>query len=383
MPALDGLRGLAMLMVLAHHLVVITPRTEPERLFVRLLEVGTHGIDIFFVLSGFLITGILLELKGKPRFFHTFYVRRTLRIFPAYYAMLAVVLLLLPALYRAGGADASSRSSLAETVSHWPWYVGYANNILFALKQSFLDRSLAVTWSLAVEEQFYLAWAVCAFFLSPLGLMRLCALMAVAALAFRIWLWQSGAGWIPIWVSTPTHLDALAAGAWGAFWLRRPGYRAGSIARPARLAFGIGLAACLALWFAGHFHHQSGLFLTVGYLPLIVTVTGALLALIHADPGGLIGRAFSGRFLRFFGKYSYAIYLVHMPIMDFVWSRGFTNSDIRGFPGPALLWQGAFHLLITGISVGVALLSWRFLEAPALALKDRWAPQEASRIRRI
>ena len=97
-PALDGLRGLAILLVLLHHFTVLIPQTMVERWFVRLttVESGIHGVDLFFVLSGFLITGILLDSKGKRGYYKNFYKRRVLRIFPLYYLVLFFSFCVLP-----------------------------------------------------------------------------------------------------------------------------------------------------------------------------------------------------------------------------------------------------------------------------------------------
>ena len=99
LPGLDGLRGLAILLVMAVHFVGgATPQTSGERLAVKLGSYGVLGVDLFFVLSGFLITGLLLDAKGRPHYFRNFYARRTLRIFPLYYAVLAMLFLVLPRL---------------------------------------------------------------------------------------------------------------------------------------------------------------------------------------------------------------------------------------------------------------------------------------------
>src|SRR3954467_8703188 len=96
-PALDGIRGLAVLLILYCHATVIEPGGALGKLFLSTARISWAGVDLFFVLSGFLITGILFDAKSKPHFFRNFYARRTVRIFPLYYAFLFVTLLILPA----------------------------------------------------------------------------------------------------------------------------------------------------------------------------------------------------------------------------------------------------------------------------------------------
>lgn len=379
MPLLDGLRGLALLMVLAHHFVAFRPLHPVERWFVRVAELGTPAIDIFFVLSGFLITGILLDMRGEPGYFRRFYLRRGLRIFPLYYLLLFVVCVGLPPLYRAGRASATSLDSLTDTVRHWPWFVSYLSNVLFALKKSFMDRTLAVTWSLGVEEQFYLAWALLVAFVPVRRLLWLWGALIPLTIAWRVGLLQNGSGWVPVWVTTPSHLASIAGGSLVAAWLRLPGYRPGAAARPARLATAAGLVGCAALFLAGRFNHFSPLFLTVGYVPLVLTMVGGLTALLHADPRGAAGRFFNSRVLRFYARHSYAIYLVHLPLADLVKGWGLHEARLRTLPGSILLWQALFYLIAIGLASGVGWLSWRFVEAPLLGLKDRWAPGPARR----
>ena len=97
LPALDGVRGLAIALVLAYHFVAFSePASLVERALVQVCDFGAAGVDLFFLLSGFLITGILVETRGRSHFFRNFYTRRVLRIFPLYYGVLVAVFLIAP-----------------------------------------------------------------------------------------------------------------------------------------------------------------------------------------------------------------------------------------------------------------------------------------------
>jgi peptidoglycan/LPS O-acetylase OafA/YrhL len=175
-PALDGLRGIAIILVLLHHYTILDPITPGEELLAQTVLIGWAGVDLFFVLSGFLITGILIDARGSNRYFSSFYARRTLRIFPLYYLIAFVTLLVLP---RFANLHALLAGSGAPT-EQWPYWL-YLTNFAIASRDDFLHGVLDITWSLAIEEQFYLVWAVVVWLCRPQALGWLCALIVVAA----------------------------------------------------------------------------------------------------------------------------------------------------------------------------------------------------------
>jgi hypothetical protein len=153
-PALDGVRGIAILLVLFHHFTVFDPITGVGAWLGFAALLGWCGVDLFFVLSGFLITGILIDARGSSRYFSSFYMRRSLRIFPLYFLVVFlsfVVLPRFPALHDvlAGPTD----------VVQWPYWT-YLVNFAIADRAQFLHGILDISWSLAIEEQFYIVWAV-------------------------------------------------------------------------------------------------------------------------------------------------------------------------------------------------------------------------------
>lgn len=372
LPVLDGIRGVAILMVMVHHLAILTPRTPLETWFMRVAQLGAHGVDLFFVLSGFLITGILLDSRGSPGYFRRFYIRRALRIFPIYYAVLVVVFVVTPILHGLRDPALGGLEILKLKAPHAPWYFAYASNIYFAIHNSFMIHELGPTWSLAVEEQFYLTWALVVAWLSPRRLRQACVGLIVAAAAWRIGLWQNASGWLVIWVSTFSHLDALAVGALIAGLLRPPGAAVRWLRRAALPLLALGLAVSLPLFLRGELRFDSGLFLCFGYPPLVFGMGALLVLLLFAPPESRLRRIFSSRPLGFFARYSYAMYLFHVPISNWISINLLTEARLRALPGPALLGQGLYFLVAGGLVCGAAWLSWRLFEGPILSLKERW-----------
>jgi peptidoglycan/LPS O-acetylase OafA/YrhL len=145
-PALDGLRGLAILAVMCHHFLFIGGEGPRTMLVLRLVHCGLFGVDLFFVLSGFLITGILLDTRHTRHALRNFYMRRTLRIFPLYYCVLLVFVLVAfvdPLSQFQGDGVPRFQSVLRD----WPWYVTFTSNVLIGLRNGYVHGFLDVTWS--------------------------------------------------------------------------------------------------------------------------------------------------------------------------------------------------------------------------------------------
>lgn len=354
LPALDGVRGLAILLVLLHHFTVIKPATAGENVFVQLTALGMHGVDLFFVLSGFLITGILLDTKGSPNYFGKFYARRLRRILPLYYLVLALCFFALPALPRI--FPGLTQWVANKDASHeWLWYAGFASNVLIAKLGSFHHGVLDVSWSLAIEEQFYLFWPLVVRFTSPKALRKICLLLIVGALVCRAALVAVGTGWIPIYVLTPCRIDAIAAGAWIALEMR-----SGRLDAMRRWSWPLMLccaAATAGFFAAGLLGPDSGLMLTVGYSLIVGIFSGALVLALRDGPA-----FFESRALGLLGRYSYAIYLFHMPIRAALRDLAFGDAQFRALPAEPLVWQLAFYALALILVFIPAMLSWHGYE---------------------
>lgn len=362
-PALDGLRGLAILAVVAHHVTLIKPATALETGVSALAHMGWAGVDLFFVLSGFLITGILIDSRGGKRYFTTFYARRTLRIFPLYYLIIFVSYHVLPHF------PLWYRRLVGQGVVPPEWnYWLFLSNFTMAESNVFSHGILGVSWSLAIEEQFYLAWAIVVWLCPPAWLGPLCAMVVLGTPVLRAIAINAGASELTVYALTPFRADALAAGGWLAWMTRRPGtdwiYRLG----PWATLVGIGGVAGL-VWWDGHFSWDGGPKQVIGYSLLALAASGLLVCALRKPEDSRWTRALSAGWLRMFGRYSYCLYLIHLPVM---WAVRYTIFDPTRAPllfGSALPAQVLFWILAVVPAVTLAWLSWIAFEQPILRLK--------------
>src|SRR5664279_3619422 len=207
LPTLDGLRGIAVMLVLCVHLVSGGHHNPILRLFFTATSFGWSGVDLFFVLSGFLITRILLSTKGYEGYFRNFYMRRVLRIFPLYYGVLTATFLLAPLLL------AGPKPGLSQL---WFWF--YGQNLSPALEKADLaipnplNFAYSHLWSLAVEEQFYLIWPAIVWLTSVPTLKKICGVIAISAAVLRIGSVLAGFHVNITYGVTLFRMDALAIG---------------------------------------------------------------------------------------------------------------------------------------------------------------------------
>jgi peptidoglycan/LPS O-acetylase OafA/YrhL len=366
-PALDGFRGLAILLVLVHHFL---QNAQGTLLADQALTAAAGwcwvGVDLFFVLSGFLITGILYDAKGATNYFRAFYVRRLLRIFPLYYAALLIGFVLLPCL----GLDLVS----VPIGRRW-WFWWHGSNVLTAVT-GWQPRPIGHFWSLALEEQFYLVWPLLVFVLSRRALLGVLTATVVGAAGLRVVLASHAVDPRFIYVFTLTRLDDLALGGILALLARSPG---GLAAQRNRLIALVPIAAVLLLRLFradGGLHWPAWGRFAQGYgYSLVGGLAALLLALTLSRPSGVLAHLFSSPFLRFWGRHSYAIYVLHMPVDVAGRALGLHPSAHGGPVGSGwfLPWALAFVVGAGGISAVGGWLSWHLFEKHFLKLK-RWVP---------
>jgi peptidoglycan/LPS O-acetylase OafA/YrhL len=374
-PALDGLRALAVLMVFVQHYggFLVPPS----------ITYGWAGVDFFFVLSGFLITGILYDTRNSVHRFRNFYVRRTLRIFPLYYGVLLLALLL----------DPIFRWAWHPAWYLWPIYLG--NYARFWYLGDFVRDPVVVEhlraqahfashfvarlghfWSLGVEEQFYFVWPFVVFYIKDRKVLRnLCAAVFVLALLARIVCELT----LPasllqvefLYRFTPLRVDALLLGGFLALALRGP--EIGLIAKFARpVVVGVFVIFCflqgLDFLVYRSFFPASGTapgMNTIGF-SLIDLLAGALL-LLAIDSKTFVYRLLSGKQLRRLGQMSYGFYVFHDIPHDAYYRLAHLVVGDHG--GRLIL--GCAVIAFFG-TLTLSYLSFRFYEAPFLRLKDRF-----------
>ncbi len=359
MPPLDGLRGIAILAVLFGHAAeTMSSEFGVWNPIFQAAHLGWAGVDLFFVLSGFLITGILYEAKGEAHYFKNFYARRTLRIFPLYYFVLALALIIsviVPAFVLWGTANPA-----------WMW--AYLTNFVIGINGVGSFGMLDHFWSLAVEEHYYLVWPAIVFLLNRRSLMFVAGCMLVIALLLRISVTDMETGMsMSGYMFTPMRMDALAAGSLIALSIRGPG-GIEKLVKPAAIIALIGFSAfaLIVMWRNSVSAHDPFIG-TIGMSLLWATFGSVLILSLTWKP---LSALMSTSFLRWFGKYSYGLYVWHplviIPFMHTDWGR-----SLRG--GDSLLGGSLMMAFSLALSIALALISWNLLEKQCLKLKAKFA----------
>ena len=325
---LDGMRAIAIAMVIAQHS--------------GMLSIGWAGVHLFFVLSGFLITGILRRARKDTHFWSPFYLKRVTRILPP---LIPFFLL------------CSMEMSIPWRTTGWA-YVLFGANIVQSLPHASIT-DLTILWSLAVEEHFYLLWPFAIRYLRRTTLIWLLVAVLVLDPILRAVATHHVASWMPIYFLTPFQLDGLGAGALLSILVEDGAWkqRLGGIALPAALACGVVFAACSRL---SGFERgaNSQLFNSLGY-SLIVMASVLLLAHLFLRPDSYVSRLFSLWPMVFLGTISYGLYLYIGPVTHITQHILVAHGMTRG----------RINLLLGLIaSITVSWVSFRFYESPITSL---------------
>ena len=371
-PALDGLRGLAVLMVIAHnvHMLEGPGMSTAARIICNLFDFGWAGVLLFFVLSGFLITGILLDAVGQPRALGHFVARRTLRIFPLYYGTLFVIFVVLPWL----GAQPAIYQAQAP---HQIWLWLYASNWTDPMNLG--PENLPHFWSLAVEEQFYLFWPLLVLSLkTPQRVAVLCLICVAIGPFSRFAIIFEG---IPLEADyrwTPCRIDALALGGLAAVFWRVPAWSAWLRRHTKSLLTGLVLMLIAGLFWTRGYPRQTPRGMVEGYSILAIAFVGMIFSAASADVAAAKGQAsawwhrlLTWPGLRKVGQYSYGMYVFHKPLHDVFSADLLSHWHIQTQDNIPL---ASLHLLaVAAASFALAWLSYNLYEIHFLKLKRYFA----------
>jgi peptidoglycan/LPS O-acetylase OafA/YrhL len=374
-PELDGIRGIAIGMVLIHHYFT-QPIEAPIRTFWSYFQacgrLSWSGVDLFFVLSGLLIGGILLDARNSTNYFQVFYRRRALRIVPIYLLCLVLAFLL----------SGASRVGLTNDFQ-WifreklPWfsYLVFLQNFWMAAATSFGAAVLAVTWSLAVEEQFYLTLPAIIRFLSRRRLALAVGGGIVLAPACRTILFAFARSHYVSWyVLLPCRADALLLGVAGAMALRSEAWKKRLSERRGALLLTLALLACGVIALTLRAPNPYGFeMVTVGYTWLGAFYLCLILCgLVYAETW--FGKCLRWGWLRWLGSIAYGTYLFHILVLQVL--RSVTWS---GRPGRWTPWEQVTAVVALGITLVGCWISWIYFEKPLIKLGHQAKYEEDSK----
>lgn len=361
---LDGVRGLAILIVTLYRFGRDIPTDSwLGRLLAMHFTLGERGVELFFVLSGFLITGILVDAKSQRHYFSNFFARRALRIFPLYFAALFLFLWLVPSVMARVGAQ----DPFAEAERNQIYLWSYLSNVYMSVEDRWCFGSLDHFWSLAVEEHFYLVWPFVVFFCRERTTLWIAITVGATCCAARTAWAAFGISDVAPAVLTVFRCDALLLGACLALVARTPQglirWRSLAMAMwPCMLAIGV------LIDFSG----RRVCMLGAAVWPL--AWAGLMTVLLTGHSRSNLARTLDLGWLRNLGRYSYAMYVFQSPLIPLMTpvlvALGLRNSIGGGVPAHLLS-----MMIMFALTYSLAWLSWHVYEKHWLAMK-RWFPTD-------
>jgi peptidoglycan/LPS O-acetylase OafA/YrhL len=359
-PELDGLRGVAIFLVIVCHYIGNAGHAQlglRAHRALSALTVGWSGVDLFFVLSGFLIGGILLDARSAPHYFRAFYMRRVFRILPLYYAWTSLFgVLTIAALLLIPGRTTLAWQDLLQV----PLHLLFLQNIWIGMP-TWPWIWFVVTWSLAVEEQFYLVVPLLIRFVSLRMLVPLLVAIICAAPVLRFALFRWSGNPFTASFPMPSRADALCWGILLAVAWRQAAFRAflESNRRVLRIVLLVLLMGVMGLawWLA---HPPGVVTLTIGISWLAVFYS-CLLLVVLSQTNGRLAAVMRQPLLRSLGVVSYCVYILH-DTFNQIGHRVLLHAD----PQIYNLRGVGVSLLAFALTLGVAGLSWRFFEKPLI-----------------
>jgi len=362
-PALDGVRAIASLAVVLYHFGphIATDSSSPFHFLATLPRPGNEGVDLFFVLSGFLISGILVNARASNRYFQTFYIRRACRIFPLYYLLLASYGV---AVWVLQSRKAEFSFLFASSLPAWCYWL-YMQNFFMAAANSFGAGWLAPTWSLAVEEQFYLTLPAIVRRVTDRQLAVVAGLAMIGPLVLRAIIQKFGlVSPVGAYVLLFTRVDALAAGILVMLATRHYSHWL----KPRRAAIGILAGLTMLLWFVCPLSYQVSTRFQFTVYTQNALAFGLFLLYVTIAPQGWLGRFLSVSWMRMLGNMAYSTYMFHLIVLwlAFLWLRG---SD------PALSSSADFLPILVALVLTLLLsfASFRFFEKPLMQIGHRYS----------